>query len=87
MPSRICDSHKAFELTKDARLPKNELPSAFAVWWSVAKAELPPDTDRDECLFLFMDAYEKAKTPIGSNVIQNALARVKSSSPPPEAGK
>lgn len=31
------------------------------------------------------NAYEKAKTPLGSNVIQNALARVAATSPPPEA--
>ena len=78
---------KAFELTVDARLPEKELPGAFNVWWSLAESTLPPDTDRDECMFLFMDAYDKAKTPLGANVIQNALERVKSSSPPPEANR
>lgn len=78
---------KAFELTMDARLPEKELPGAFNVWWSMAESILPPDTDREECLFLFMDAYDKAKHPLGSNVIQNALDRVKSSSPPPEANR
>jgi hypothetical protein len=78
---------KAFELTMDARLPEKELPGAFNVWWSMAESILPPDTDREECLYLFMDAYDKAKHPLGSNVIQNALDRVKSSSPPPEANR
>ncbi len=78
---------KAFELTVDTRLPKEELPGAFNVWWSMAESTLPPDTNRDECMFLFMDAYDKAKTPLGSNVIQNALDKVKSSSPPPEANR
>jgi hypothetical protein len=78
---------KAFEKSVDKRLPKEELPAAFNIWWSAAKSTLPPDTDRDECLFLFMDAYDKAKTPLGSNVIQNALDRVKSSPPPPEANR
>lgn len=76
---------KAFELCVNKRLPKAELPAAFNIWWSAAKSTLPPDTDREECLFLFMDAYDKAKTPLGSNVIQNALARIASSLPPPEA--
>jgi hypothetical protein len=76
---------KAFELSVDKRLPKDERPAAFNVWWSMAKSTLPPDTDREECLFLFMDAYDKAKHPLGSNVIQIALARVKSNLPPPAA--
>ena len=67
------------------RFPKKELPSAFTIWWDLAQSVLPPDTDRDECLFLFSDAYDKAKTPLGSNVIMNAINRVKSSSPPPQA--
>ena len=77
----------AFELFTGKRLPKEELPAAFNVWWSAAQATLPSDTDRDECMFLFMDAYDKAKTPLGSNVIQQALARVASSPPPPEANR
>ena len=76
---------KAFELTMDARLPETDLPAAFNIWWSEARSALPPETDRDECMFLFLDAYDKAKTPLGSNVIQNALARVAATPPPPEA--
>jgi hypothetical protein len=84
---RFARAVKAFELWVDKRLPKHELPSAFNIWWSMAQITLPPDTDRDECMFLFMDAYDKAKTPLGSNVIQNALARVAASPPPPEANR
>jgi hypothetical protein len=32
-------------------------------------------------------AYDKAKTPLGSNVIQNALARMSAKLPPPEASR
>lgn len=78
---------KAFELRVDKRLPKTELPAAFNIWWTAAQSTLPPGTDREECLFLFMDAYDKAKTPLGSNVIQNALAEVASSPPPPEGNR
>jgi len=78
---------KSFELTIDKRLSQQELPTAFNTWWAMARSSLPPDTDRDECLFLFLDSFKKAKTPLGSNVIQNAIARMKSSSPPPEADK
>lgn len=78
---------KAFELTHDIRLPKDELPAAFNLWWNLAQPDMPQDTDRDECLFLFMDAYDKAKTPLGSNVIENALARVDASDTPPEASR
>jgi len=78
---------KAFELTVDTRLPQRELPSAFNIWWKLAASTLPTDTDREECLFLFLDAYAKAKTPLGSNVIQIALDRIKSSPPPPEVNR
>ena len=79
---RFARAVKAFELTMDARLPEKELPGAFNVWWSMAESSLPADTDRDECMFLFLDAYAKAKTPLGSNVIQNALNNVASSPAP-----
>jgi hypothetical protein len=78
---------KAFELSTDKRLPMDELPAAFNIWWNQAKTKLPPGTDREECSFLFMDAYDKAKTPLGANVIQNALTRVALSPPPPEADR
>jgi hypothetical protein len=81
---RFARAVKAFEVTNNQRLPDLELRSAFAIWWSLAKAGLPPETDREECLFLFMEAYEKAKTPLGANVIEIALQRVDTEPPPPE---
>jgi len=82
---RFARAVKAFELNTDKRLPKNELPAAFEIWWIKAKPTLPPDTDREECLLLFLDAYDKAKTPLGSNAIENAVKSVDTSAPPPEA--
>ena len=76
---------KAFEMTTDARLPTKELPGAFGFWWALAKPTLPPETDREECLFLFVDAFAKAKTPLGSNVINNAIESLAKTAPPPEA--
>jgi hypothetical protein len=84
---RYARAVKAFEKHIDKRLPVNELPAAFNIWWSVAKTSLPPETDREECLYLFLDAYDKAKTPLGCNVIDNALSNVNSGTPPPEAGR
>jgi len=78
---------RAFELTMDFRLPAKELPVAFGVWWTLAKPTLPPDTDRDECFILFEDAYHRARTPLGANVIRNAIARLATTGPPPEAEK
>ena len=82
---RFARAVKAFELHCDARLPENELEAAFNIWWSMATPTLPPGTDRDESLFLFMDAYQKAKTPLGSNVIENAVKSLEKSEPPAEA--
>ncbi len=78
---------KAFEMTIDLRLPPKELPVAFGIWWTLAKPTLPPDADREECLILFEDAYHKARTPLGANVIGSAIARLATTAPPPEAEK
>jgi hypothetical protein len=76
---------KAFEEYTAHKLEQEEIPIAFNEWWRIAQPNLPPDTDREECLFLFMDAYQKAKTALGSNVIENALLRIDSNTnPPPE---
>ena len=84
---RFARAIKSFELTIDARLPKNELSAAFNLWWIKASPDLPPDTVREECLYLFLDAYTKARTPLGSNVIENALLKVDSTQPPTEANR
>lgn len=78
---------KAFEMTRDARLSKKELSDAFRVWWDMAQSSLPTGADYDEYRLTFMEAYEKAKTPLGANVIETALARVASSPTPPEASR
>ena len=78
---------KAFELTIGTRLSLEERKSAFNVWWGLAKPTLPEDTDFDECLLLFLDAYDKARTPLGSNVLETAVKRLKETPPPPEANR
>jgi hypothetical protein len=78
---------KSFELYIDSRLPESELQGAFNVWWPRGALVLPPGTDREESLFLFMDAYAKAKTPLGCNIIKNTMNIVKNSPPPPEANR
>jgi hypothetical protein len=77
---------KAFEATTKTKLPKAELPDAFSLWWNLAKPQLPKDADYDEYLFLFMDAYDRVKHPLGSNVIEIATARAKRL-PLPEAAQ
>ncbi len=63
---------KAFEVTTGARLSPNDLGSAFALWWSTAKSLLPPDADFDEYRFTFDEAFEKARSPLGGNLLQEA---------------
>ena len=84
---RYARAIKAFEITTGRKLKENELKPAFNVWWSLAKARLPKDCDREECLYLFLDGYEKAKTPLGANVIKTAIERAKNTPPPPEAAR
>ena len=66
---------KAFEVCNRRKLPKAELPGAFAVWWNMADGQLPADADYDEYLFVFLDAYERAKHPLGCNVLEVAKER------------
>ena len=81
---------KAFEVTKGSPLPKGELPGAFSVWWSAAKAingVLPAGADFEEYLFQFLDSFDRAKTPLGANVIEAAKLSMDKSGPPPEASR
>ena len=68
---------KAFEVRNGRKLPKAELPGAFSAWWSMANGRLPPDADYDEYLFVFLDAYERVKHPLGCNVLEVAKDRAR----------
>lgn len=57
------------------KLPKAELPGVFSLWWNMAKGQLPTDADYDEYLFVFLDAYERVKHPLGCNVLEVAKER------------
>lgn len=64
---------------------RSELPAAFSTFWNQAKPPLPADAVWDEDLLRFRDAYEQAKTPLGSKGLELAMARVRETEPPPEA--
>ena len=75
---------KAFEVTTGT---KCETGVAFAEWWRTAEGtkKLPPEAQFDEYAFLFEDAYERAKTPLGANVLDAAIKRAKTQLAPPQA--
>ena len=75
---------KAFEITTGRVLQPEERNGVFALWWSTAKPMLPPDADYDEWRYDFINCYMKAKTPLGSNTIAEAIRR-SASEPAPEA--
>ena len=76
---------RAFEITCDRRLPEAELNAAFNLWWTAARSSLPDSTDYDECRLLFRDAYARARIPLGSNPLEEAIKLADSTEPPPEA--
>jgi hypothetical protein len=78
---------KAFEKTIGRQIPQKEMAATFNTWWHIAKPTLPADADREEYFFLFGDAYERARVPLGQNVIQEATRRIDLTEPPPEAAR
>ncbi len=78
---------KAFEITHQLRLPPQDLHGAFALWWGTAKQLLPADADFDEWRFVFDDAWESAKHPLGANVMAEAIRRADTQPPPAAASR
>jgi hypothetical protein len=66
---------KAFEVTTGRTLPKPELPNAFSLWWSMAKEKLPADADYDEYKLVFFNAFERVRSPLGANSLDEAIRR------------
>jgi hypothetical protein len=77
---------KAFEVTKGLKLSVKELQSAFNVWFSTVREDLPDD-DYEEYLFTFQDSYDRVRAPLGANVLDIARERMNQTKPPPEASK
>jgi hypothetical protein len=83
----FCRALRAFEITHNRRLPAQELGSAFAAWWNLAKPLLPQDADFDESRLDFLDTFAKTKAPLGANPLQEAIRRADSSPLPQEAAR
>ena len=68
---------KAFEITTGIKLQPSELDTAFCLWWQTASTSkfLPAEADLDEYRFEFGDAFAKAKSPLGSNPLVEAIRR------------
>jgi hypothetical protein len=78
---------RAFEVTTNRRLPPNELPAVFALWWNASRPQLPLDMDFDEWRMAFEDTFSKTRAPLGSNSLQEAIRRANTSPLPPEAAR
>ena len=76
---------KAFEITTNRRLRPIEVSGAFAIWWNVAKPQLPPDADFDEWRFDFEATFAKTQAALGANSLQEAIRRTEAGPPPPQA--
>lgn len=84
---KFCRAMRSFEKTTDTRLPEKEWESAFNIWWIAAKDLLPPDTDRDESLALFMDAFPKTMHPLGTHAIERAVHLLGTTSEPEDSAR
>jgi hypothetical protein len=78
---------RAFEITTDRRLPENEIPQAFSLWWNTVRHLLPTDADFDEWRFDFEDTFAKTKVALGANPIHEAIRRADSMPFPPHADR
>ena len=65
----------AFEATAGIKLQPPDLKSAFTLWWSMAKPLLAADADFDEWRYVFEDARAKARCPLGTNALAEAIRR------------
>ena len=77
---------RAFEMTRNRRLPQTEAAGVFNTWWQTAQAEklLPADASFDEYSLLFEDAFHRARVPWGTDTLANAIKRA-ANAPLPEA--
>ena len=78
---------KSFEATAGRRLPGSELNSAFSLWWTQAKPQLPTNADFDEYRASFLYSFAKTKAPLGSNPLEEAIRRANTGPLPSEAGR
>jgi hypothetical protein len=80
---------RAFEITTDRRLPREELGNAFALWWGTAMSAklLPADADFDEWRFDFEATFEKTRIALGANALEEATQRANASPMPPQADR
>jgi hypothetical protein len=80
---------RAFEITINRRLPREEIGHAFAIWWSTARTAklLPADADFDEWRFDFEDTFEKTRIALGANPLEEARRRASASPMPPQADR
>ena len=69
----FCRALKAFEITTGVTLPSKELDNAFAGWWSEAHPLMPDGSDFDECRYEFQRTFQKTRTPLGSNPLEEAI--------------
>jgi hypothetical protein len=76
---------RAFEKTTGIVLPANELGGTFSKWWATAKPSLPANADFDEYKMMFLSSLQKVKTPLGTNVLETALSRMKTTPLPAES--
>lgn len=73
---------KTFEQKVKRVLTTQDLGSAFALWWSRAKALLPANAEFDEYRFCFLDSFERTRHGLGANVLEEAKRRAESESLP-----
>jgi len=74
----------AFEATTGIKLQPPDSKSAFTLWWSTAKPSLPADADFDEWRYVFEDARAKARCPLGTNALAEAIRRADNEPLPPQ---
>lgn len=79
----FCRALKAFEQTCGVKITKKELPAHFGAWYAAAslRSLWPAGVDFHEAQFDFLTTFEKTRTALGVNPLEEAIRRAEKFTP------
>ena len=82
---KLARAAKSIEQARGAALKQPELRQLFQLWHRRAQPFLRSDVGEDDYFFEFLEGYENAMHPLGTDVVTAAWTQAQQNGPPPEA--